>query len=387
MGSFDFDESLLVELTETHGVPGYESAVRDVVRREFSGAVDEIRSDAMGNLVGTIEGRERPAYEVVVAAHMDEIGFMVRHVDDDGFLQLDALGGWDPQVLRAQRVVVHGDSDDVGTGDEVDTGDDDGIGDDVGTGDGEDGTGDGAADTLTGVIGSIPPHAGGSEDDDDREVHDVDVDLGLPADVVREKVSIGDRVSTTQSTEILGEHVNGKAIDNRVSVFALCELADRLEDPGVTVHLAATVQEEVGLRGAEAIGVNLAPDLALALDTTVANDVPGTEDDDAVTELGVGAAIKFKDSSVLPNRKVVERLRAVADANDVPYQHEVLPAGGTDTGGLQRAAGATPVGAVSFPTRYLHTPTESVHGDDVAAGIELARRFLETETGDHDYTL
>jgi endoglucanase len=351
MTDFDFDASLLVELTETHGVPGYEDAVRDVVRREFDGHVDRVRTDAMGNLVGTIEGAENPDYEVVVAAHMDEIGFMVRYVDDDGFLKVDALGGWDPEVLRAQRVRVHTDDE-----------------------------------TLTGVIGSIPPHSGGS-DDDDREVHDVDVDLGLPADAVEERVSVGDRVSTTQTTEVVGECINGKAIDNRVSVFALCELAHRLDDPAVTVHLAATVQEEVGLRGAEAIGVDVAPDLALNLDTTVANDVPETEKDEAVTRLGDGAGIKFKDSSVIPNKKVVDRLRAVADTEDVPVQHEVLPAGGTDTASFQRSAGATPVGAISFPTRYLHTPTESVHGDDVAAAIDLAEAFLDTETGDNDYTL
>jgi len=353
MTEFAFDESLLVELTETHGVPGYEEAVRDVVRREFDGTVDAVRSDAMGNLVGTIEGSETPEYEVVVAAHMDEIGFMVRNVDEDGFVQIDALGGWDPEILRAQRVVVHTDDED-----------------------------------LAGVIGSIPPHSGGADDeDDDRGVHDVDVDLGLPAEAVRERVHVGDRVTTTQTTAVVGDCINGKSIDNRVSVFALCALAERLDDPPATVHLAATVQEEVGLRGAEAIGVDLAPDLALALDTTVANDVPETDDDEYVTRLGDGAGIKFKDSSVLPNRKVVDRLRAVAADESVPVQHEVLPAGGTDTGSLQRSAGATPVGAISFPTRYLHTPTESVHGDDVAAAIDLAEAFLASETGDHDYTL
>lgn len=351
MTGFDFDESLLVELTELHGVPGYEEAVRDVVRRELEGAVDDVRSDAMGNLVGTIEGSTAPEYEVVVAGHMDEIGFMVRNVDEDGFVQIDALGGWDPEVLRSQRVVVHTDDEDV-----------------------------------LGVIGSIPPHTGGS-DDDEREVADVSVDLGLPADDVRERVTVGDRVSTTQSTEVLGECINGKSIDNRVSVFVLCELARRLDDPPVTVHLAATVQEEVGLRGAQTIGVDVDPDLALALDTTVANDVPETDEDKYVTRLGDGVGIKYKDSSVITNRKVVERLREVADAETITYQHEVLPAGGTDTGGLQRSGGATPVGALSFPTRYLHTTTESVHGDDVAAALDLAEAFLATETGEHDYTL
>jgi len=352
MAVFAFDESLLVELTEAHGVPGYEGAIRDVVRREFEGAVDRVRTDAMGNVVGTIEGSTTPEYEVVVAGHMDEIGFMVRNVDEDGFVQVDALGGWDPQVLRSQRVVVHTDDGDV-----------------------------------PGVIGSVPPHTGGSDDGEEREVADVDVDLGLGEDAVRERVTVGDRVSMRQTTEVVGDCVTGKALDNRVSVFALCVLADRLDDPDVTVHFAATVQEEVGLRGAEAIGTDVAPDLALCLDTTVANDVPETDEDKYVTNLGDGVGVKYKDSSVIANRKVLSRLRELAADRAIAHQHEVLPAGGTDTGGLQRTGGAAPVGALSFPTRYLHTTTEAVHGDDVAAALDLAAAFLATETGEHDYSL
>ena len=124
--AFDFDFELLRELTETSGVPGYEDRIRDVVREELEANTDEVRTDAMGNVVGTVEGSSD--YEVAIAAHMDEIGFMVKHVDEDGFLKVDALGGWDARVLRAQRVTVHGQED------------------------------------LTGVIGSVPPH---TQDDDE----------------------------------------------------------------------------------------------------------------------------------------------------------------------------------------------------------------------------
>jgi putative aminopeptidase FrvX len=346
---FDFD--LLKELTETSGVPGYEDRIRDIVRREFESEVDHVRSDAMGNVVGTIEGDSDT--EVVVAAHMDEIGFMVRHVTDDGFVQVDALGGWDPRVLKAQRVTIHTDDGDV-----------------------------------PGLIGSVPPHTLDEEQRDSTpDVGDLHIDLGVDDEEAEELVSRGDLVTLEQTTERVGDNVTGKALDDRVCVFTMLEAARRIDDPDVTIHFAATVQEEVGIRGAKALGVDLDPDLAIALDVTVANDVPGFEPGDHVTELGDGTAIKLKDSSVITNPKVHGRLEDVAEDQDIEYQLEVLPAGGTDTAGFQRSGGATPVGAISVPTRYLHTVTESAHVDDVDATIDLLAGFLETETGDHDYTL
>ncbi|MUV59034.1 M42 family metallopeptidase [Halogeometricum sp. CBA1124] len=351
MADYDFDFELLRELTETSGVPGYEDRIRDVVRRELEAHADEVRTDAMGNVVGTVEGDSD--YSVAIAAHMDEIGFMVRHVTDEGFVQLDALGGWDPRILKAQRVQVHTEDGDV-----------------------------------TGVIGSPPPHTLTEEQKEkDDEVKDVYVDLGLDGDAAAETVDVGDLVTMEQTTVEMGDHVTGKALDDRVCLFAMLEAAKRLDDPTVTVHFAATVQEEVGLRGAAALGVDLDPDLAVALDVTVANDVPGFEAGDHVTELGEGTAIKLKDSSVITNPKVHRRLRDVADAEDVPYQYEILPAGGTDTAGFQNTHGAKPVGAISVPTRYLHTVTESAHVEDVDATIDLLTAFLDTETGEHDYTL
>ena len=347
----EFDFELLRELTETSGVPGYEDRVRAVVREELADATDDVRSDAMGNLVGTVEGSG--AYEVAVAAHMDEVGFMVRNVTDDGFVQLDALGGWDPRVLRAQRVTVHGEDGD-----------------------------------LPGVIGSAPPHTLTEEQKEKADrVEDVHVDVGLPGDEVADRVSVGDLVTMDQTTVELGDHVTGKALDDRVCLFAALEAARRIENPDATIHFVATVQEEVGLRGAHAVGFDLDPDLAVALDVTVANDVPGFEEGDHVTRLGDGVAVKLKDGSVITNPKVTRRLRDVADDEGVPYQLEVLPSGGTDTAGFQRVAGARPVGALSVPTRYLHTVTESAHADDVTATIDLLTAFLETEDGSHDYAL
>jgi endoglucanase len=347
----EFDTELLTELTETSGVPGYEDRIRTLVREHLDPEVDELRTDSMGNVVGTIEGETET--EVVVAAHMDEIGFMVRHVTEDGFVQVDALGGWDARVLKAQRVTVHTDDGD-----------------------------------LTGLIGSPPPHTlDEAQLEADPEVEDVHIDLGLDGETAQERVSRGDLVTLEQTTELVGDTVTGKALDDRICLFSIIEAARRVEDPEVTIHFAATVQEEVGIRGAQALGVDLDPDLAIALDVTVANDVPGFEPGDHVTELGEGTAIKLKDSSVITSPKVNDRLEATAKAEDIDYQLEVLPAGGTDTAGFQRFGGATPVGAISIPTRYLHTVTESAHVEDVEATIDLLAAFLESESGGEDYTL
>ncbi|QSW98044.1 M42 family metallopeptidase [Haloterrigena alkaliphila] len=355
MTSAPFDLEFLTELTETSGVPGYEDRVRELVIDAFEDSVDRVRTDAMGNVVGTLEGDSE--FSVAVAAHMDEIGFMVRHVTGDedgfGFVELEALGGWDARILKAQRVTIHTDDGD-----------------------------------LPGVIGSPPPHTLSEEEREKTpKVEDVVVDVGLPSEELEERVSPGDLVTMDQTTELVGETITGKALDDRICLFAMLEAADRLTGPDVTIHLCATVQEEVGLRGAHALGVDVDPDLALALDVTVANDVPGFDAGDHVTDLGEGAAIKLKDGSVITSPKVHRRLQAVAEDEAIDYQHEILPAGGTDTAGFQGSAGAKPVGAISIPTRYLHTPTETAHVDDVAATIDLLEAFLESEDGEYDYTL
>ncbi|QLC34062.1 M42 family metallopeptidase [Halarchaeum sp. CBA1220] len=349
----DANYDLLRELTEAHGAPGHEDRIREIVRRELAAVADDVRTDAMGNVVATVEGAESPDYEVAVAAHMDEIGFMVTHVTDAGFLKLDALGGWDPRVLRAQRVTVHASEGD-----------------------------------LEGIIGSPPPHTMSEEERESTdEVADLYVDLGRDGEEVADLVSVGDVVTMAQDTRVLGDTVTGKSMDDRVCLFAMLEAAKRIT-PDVTVHFAATVQEEVGLRGAKALGVDLDPDLALALDVTVANDIPQFSDESKhVTELGAGAAIKLKDGSVITNPKVHKRMQSVAETRDIAHQLEVLPAGGTDTAGFQNTNGAKPVGAISVPLRYMHTVTEAAHEDDIDATVDLLAAVLDTEDGAHDYRL
>ncbi len=186
-----------------------------------------------------------------------------------------------------------------------------------------------------------------------------------------------------QRTERVGEMVTGKALDDRVCLFAMLEAADRLEAPDATIHFCATVQEEVGLRGARALGVDVDPDLAIALDVTVANDVPGFDAGNTSRN-----SARFRDQAQRlechhepegPPADESRRRGSTTNSRSCP------PAAPTRQG--SSTAGAKPVGAISVPTRYLHTVTEAAHVDDVAATIDLLEAFLETEDGEHDYTL
>lgn len=354
--SSDFDLALLQELTAASGPVGYERPVREIVERELEASTDSVSVDSMGNVVGTLHGDDD--YAVTVAAHMDEWGWIVDEVTDDGFLKLRILGGTSPSTARSQRVTVRT-----------------------------------RTEEIPGIIGVVPPHMLEEEDLDMTpkkrrqevwDVEDVYVELGLPADEVEERVSPGDVVTLAEDTVRMGNHLTGKAFDNRALVFAMLEAAKRLEDPPVTIRFAGTVQEEVGLRGAEALANDIDSDLAIALDVTLANDQPYYDPDDRVVDSGAGTAIKVLDHSTIANPEVYRRMERVAEAESIPYQLELHSSGGTDAGAFQMAGGATPVGAILLPTRNIHSDTASAHVDDVAATIDLLTAFLESETG-HEY--
>ncbi|MFC7068345.1 M42 family metallopeptidase [Halobaculum lipolyticum] len=334
MDGFD----LLRELAESHGPVGHETEPREIVVRELETSVDRVRVDAMGNVVGTIDGdgdRDGGAPELLIAAHMDEIGFVVRHVDDEGFVHVRSLGGWNAEILRSMRVRVHA---------------------------------DGGDDPLDGVIGAVPAHV--RDTDGEQAVTDVAIDLGLAADEARERVAVGDVVTTRAPTERIGDCVAGKALDDRAGVWATLLAAERAA-PDATVHFVATTQEEVGLRGAAGVAADVDPDVAVAVDGTLERSTPGVQPEDRVTTLGDGVGIKHLDATVIPTPSVVRRLEALAEERDIPFQREVADNIGTDTGALQTAAGSTPVGAVSVPVRYHHSTVETAHVADLAATVDL----------------
>ena len=339
--TFDFD--LLARLADAPGPTGYEDPVREVVRDELP-PVDTVRTDAMGNVVATVEG-EHPDYEVLVAAHMDEIGLIVSGVDDDGFLSVEPLGGWNPDALRGHLVTVHADGGD-----------------------------------YDGVVGITAAHTAAEEAPEEWTLGDAHVFTGLDPGDATEAFGVGDVVTLDGDLRELGECVAGSSLDDRAGVYALLEAA-RLADPEVTVHYAATVQEEVGLRGAAALGADVDPDLVVALDGTLEQSHPGVDRSNAVSTLGDGVGVKRKDASVVPTPGVVERFESLAESRDIAFQREVARNIGTDTGALQIAGGARPVGALSIPVRYHHSAVETANARDVEAAVDLLTAFLDTEEG------
>jgi len=338
----ELDWGLLQRLCEAPGIAGHEARVASIVRAALEPLVDELRVDALGNLIGVRRGRVDR--RVLVAAHMDEIGFLVRHIDENGFLRLQPVGGFDARVLVAQRVHVWTRS----------------------------------GEPLLGALqlATKPIHLLATEERKAPALEDLYVDLGLPAEEVRSRVEIGDMVTLAREFARLGPTVLAKALDDRVGLFVLLEALRQLDRHEAEIVAVATVQEEVGLRGAQTAGFGVEPDVALALDVTIAGDVPGIEAQDRVTKLGAGVAIKVFDSSHIPSRPLVQHLREIADRHGIRYQLEVLPRGGTDAGALQRARSGVPAVTLSIPTRHVHTVNEMAHVEDIAATVDLLRRYL-----------
>jgi endoglucanase len=344
------NETLLRRLIETPGVPGREEQQREIAREELGTLTDEVRTDALGSVIGTKGGRDD--VRVMVAAHTDEIGFLVKHIDDKGFLRLQTLGGHDPANMISQRVVVS--------------------------------TADGTA--LRGALQPQrkPPHIAGDEAKKLPKAEEFFVDLGMPAEEVKEKVRVGDYAVMDRTLEKVGGNLVGKAMDDRIGVFVMYEALRAMGEHEATVFAAATSQEEVGLRGAAASGSALEPTVVVALDVTLAMDIPGGGNEDEITALGKGVALKIMDSYSISHPKLVEHFRSIAEREGIPHQVEILPFGGTDAGGVQRLHGGIPAITLSIPCRYVHTPNEMVNAADVQAAIDLLAKYLEeAHTGDY----
>ncbi|HEX5499396.1 MAG TPA: M42 family metallopeptidase, partial [Thermomicrobiales bacterium] len=338
----DLDLELLRQLCETPGIASREDQIRRVVVEAMRPLVDEMRADALGNVVGVRHGS---GPRVMIAAHMDEIGFLVKHVDDKGFLRLQPVGGFDERVLIAQRVLVHG----------------------------HDGQ------TYRGALqpAAKPIHLLDRSEIKPPKLEELFVDLGLPAEQVKAAVEPGDMVTLERRLEPAGDCVMSKALDDRVGLFVMLEALRATGKTNAEIAAVATVQEEVGLRGARTAAFSVQPDIAIALDVTLAVDTPGAPLESSVSRLGEGVAIKVMDSSHLSHPKLVRHLRDVAEANDSPYQLEILPRGGTDAGAMQLAGVGAPAVTLSIPTRYVHTVNEMAARSDIAAAIALLARFLE----------
>lgn len=338
------DIQLLKETTQEPGAPGFEHRIRNFIKAQIEPFVDELKVDDMGNLVAIKKGKSDK--KAMVTAHMDEISFIVTHIDDSGFVRFHTLGGFDPKTLTAQRVIIHG------------------------------------KEEVLGVMGTKPIHVLTPEEKAKPiKTHDFFIDTGFSAEEVNQKISIGDPITRERSFIEMGDTVNSKSIDNRVSVFILMEALKEMKDtqPPTDIYAVFTAQEEVGIRGAIAATMGINPDFGINLDVTLAYDLPGAGSHEKCTSLGSGTAIKIMDAMTICDYRMVKFMKEIADRENIEYQVEVLTAGGTDTAGMQRySQGGCIAGGISIPTRYLHQVIEMAHKKDIRGSIDLLKACLES---------
>ena len=345
------DVKLLAEICETAGAPGFENRVRKLVLREIESLVDEFSIDNLGNVTAIKRGKDS-SKKVMLGAHMDEIGFIVTHIDDNGFVRFHTLGGFDPKTLTAQRVIVHGKKD------------------------------------LMGVMGSKPIHVMTPEERNKvPKTTDYFIDMGMSKEEVEKYIEIGNPITRERQLIEMGDCVNCKSIDNRVSVYILIEVLKQLKTVPYDVYAVFTVQEEVGLRGANVSALNINPDFGFGIDTTIAFDVPGAAAHEKVTELGKGTAIKIMDSQTICDHRMVAFMKKTAEAHKITWQPEILTAGGTDTAGIQRMTPRGSIaGAVSIPTRHIHQSIEMANKSDIKGSIDILVACLsEIDTYDWSF--
>ena len=347
------DIKLLSRICEAPGAPGSEKSIRDLVLAELKDLADKVEIDNMGNVIALKKGRSS-SKRTMAAAHMDEIGFIVTHIADGGFVRFNPVGGFDPKTLTSQRVIIHGRKD------------------------------------VAGVMGCKPIHImQPDERNKAMKITDYFIDTGLTKEAVSKLVDVGDFITRHSPLMEFGDCVNAKSLDNRASVYVLLECLRALKKsrrkPAYDFHAAFTVQEEVGLRGANAATMHVRPDFGIGLDTTIAYDVPGSSPQERCTRLGHGAAIKLMDSSVICDYRMIDYMKRTAKKHDIKWQPEILAAGGTDTASLQRmVAGGSIAGAISVPTRHIHQTIETCNKTDLAACVDLLAACV-CELDKHDW--
>ena len=336
---------VLEKLSNACGVAGREAEVQALMKELMKPNVDEIREDKLGNIIGIKKGKE-DAPKVMLAAHMDEIGLMVKNITKEGFVHFTKIGGIDDRILVAQKVFVH--------------------------------TNKGP---ITGVIGSKPPHI--LKEEEKKKVIEADklfIDVGATNKKDAQKIGlrIGDPISfDIKFTRVGKDAVVGKAFDDRVGCAALIETLKRLRRVDCTVYAVGTIQEEVGLRGATVAAFQLRPDVGVALDVTVAGDVPGVQEVEAPIKMRRGPSLTVTDYGLITHPKVLRWFSDVAEESKVPYQLEAGLSGTTDAARIALSREGVPSGVISVPTRYIHSPASLLSLDDLENTVKLTVAALE----------
>lgn len=344
---------LLATLTQTPSVPGREARVREVIENHVrqAGLFDEIRTDAMGSLIGIRRPRPKDGgtidkpLKVMLAAHMDQIGFLISHIDENGFLRVNPVGGFDARNLFARQVRVCT-----------------------------------AGGDLPGVMNPSgrPIHiATADEKTKVPEINEFFIDIGMTGETVKERVKIGDMVVLDGPFQEVGDSVISQCLDNRVGCWAQIRALEKLQHHDCEIHAAWTVQEEVGLRGAMPAAYDIAPDLGISCDTTLCCKIPGVPDEQRVTVPGDGVCLKVMDSSTIADIGLLEDIEAVAARQGIKCQRGVLPRGGQDGAMIQRSRSGVRTAVFACPVKYIHTVTEMVHKVDLESYPELLAAYLQ----------
>ncbi len=322
-------EKLIKKLSEAYGPSGREEEVRGLIKAEIQGHADEVLTDALGNLIAIKRGSGR---KIMLAAHMDEVGIIITHIDKDGFLRFTNVGGVSPYTLLGTRFRFPG-----------------------------------------GVLGTV-----GVEKPEDVKKNlsfsKMYVDIGaIGQEEAEGQVKIGSIGTFEGSLTKVGGRYSGKALDDRIGCAVLVKAMQEVRSHN-ELYFVFTVQEELGLRGARTAAYRLEPDYGLAVDVTRVGDTP--ESKTMAVSLGKGPTVKVKDSSILCHPQVKEMMIATAEKNSIPYQLEVLEKGGTDAGAIHLSREGIPAGVMSIPCRYIHTPAEMVDVGDVTQGVEFLKHLL-----------
>lgn len=324
-----FNSKLLEKLVGTYGPSGDEDMIREVIKEEVKDLVDEIKVDRLGNLICRKKGKGKV---IMVAAHMDQIGLMVTKIEDEGYLRFTNIGGIAPHISLSQKVVF------------------------------KDGT--------VGVVS-----ADGKAEVSKLKLGDMFIDIGAKdKEEAEKKVSIGDSCIYYSGYDEDEKRVVSGALDNRIGCFIAIEALRELSETENDVYVTFTVQEELGLRGATTAAYAIKPDIGIAVDITGSGDTPGNES--FAVALGKGTAIKVKDRGIVVDPKLKEYMVQLAKKNDIPYQLEILEYGATDSAAMQLSRSGVLAGVISVPTRFIHSPSETLYKSDVESSIKLLVEML-----------
>ncbi|TFB24984.1 M42 family peptidase [Filobacillus milosensis] len=348
MANFDETLTMLKDLTDAKGIPGNEREPREVMKKYIASHAEEVTTDHLGSLIAKKTGEENGP-KVMVAGHLDEVGFMVTRIDDKGFIFFQPVGGWWNQVMLAQRVTIM-------------------------TREGD----------LTGVIGSKPPHILSPEARKKPvEIKDMFVDIGASSREEAEEFGVrpGDSiVPYFEFTQMKNDKLLlAKAWDNRIGCAIAIEVLKRLKDekhPNV-VYGVGTVQEEIGLRGAGTSAHAIKPDIGFGVDVGIAGDMPGVDDKDAASEMGKGPQIVLYDASMVSHKGVRDFVINTAEENNIPFQYESMPGGGTDSGKIHLTGDGVPSLSITIPTRYIHSHAAMLHRDDFDNAVDLIVKVIK----------